>query len=440
MAAAVSARLDNETPERTAGRAGGRAFPALSPELARRDIPDWLSWAIRGDGAEEAVRALEGALHHSALAPHATVVSRGRDGLRALLAVCARRHRREVIIPGYTDRSVYDTVRAAGYVPVLADIRLDDGNVDPNAIWAALGPRTAAVVVTHLYGHPADMDEIGALCASQRIPLLEDAAHALGATYAGRAVGRLGQGAFTSLAPFKVIQALGGGVVWSSNPRVAEGLRAHPACARCFPTVPGPIPVAAHVALTLLMRSILYDRVTHPLMGLAVKAELNPQTIYKQFVRPFLKSRSDAGAPFTAFQATLAMRQLQGVHARSARRREVADRIREELAQPGVCVEARPGRNSAELHLAIYAQAPGAAMRDAYRAGLGVIHSPMTNLFAVAGHTNHRSASRFAAEHALLLPLYHTLADDQVTRMISVLQALRHHWVAPDASPDRDRP
>jgi dTDP-4-amino-4,6-dideoxygalactose transaminase len=92
---------------------------------------------------------------------------------------------------------------------VFADIRLDSYNIDPAEIERCLTPRTRAIIAVHLYGMAADMDPIVAFARSRNIPVIEDNAQAIGASYKGRPTGSLGDAACLSFYPTKNLGAYG---------------------------------------------------------------------------------------------------------------------------------------------------------------------------------------------------------------------------------------
>ncbi len=129
----------------------------------------------------------------------------------------------EVILPPNTFFATAEAVLAAGATPVFADVDTDTALIDPAAVLAAIGPRTAAIIAVHLYGQPADMDALGPLAGSKGLFLLEDAAQAVGAEWQGKPAGSLGSAAAFSFYPSKNLGALGdAGAVTTSDPELAR--------------------------------------------------------------------------------------------------------------------------------------------------------------------------------------------------------------------------
>ena len=98
----------------------------------------------------------------------------------------------EVIIPANTFSSVADCVWLVGADPVAADVEEDTSNLDPDALEAAITPRTRAIMPVHTAGHPADMDRIMALAERHDLLVIEDACQAVGARHRERGVGTIG--------------------------------------------------------------------------------------------------------------------------------------------------------------------------------------------------------------------------------------------------------
>jgi dTDP-4-amino-4,6-dideoxygalactose transaminase len=125
-----------------------------------------------------------------------------------------------------TAASFYATAQAIALVgarPVFADVREDDYNLDVDSVRSTLTEATKAVLVVHLYGRPADMTALRELTAERQVLLLEDCAHAFGASVDGVPAGSLGDGAALSFYPTKNLGALGdAGAVAVNDPAVAE--------------------------------------------------------------------------------------------------------------------------------------------------------------------------------------------------------------------------
>lgn len=160
-------------------------------------------------------------------AKHAIGLGSGTDALQFICRGLNIGPGDEVITVANSFIASAEAVSYAGAKPVLVDCRLDDYLIDPAAIAAAITPRTKAVLPVHLYGQPANMDEIAKLCAKHGLHLLEDAAQAHGATLKdGRACGTLGVAAGFSFYPGKNLGAFGdAGAVTTSDAALDKQLR-----------------------------------------------------------------------------------------------------------------------------------------------------------------------------------------------------------------------
>lgn len=131
----------------------------------------------------------------------------------------------EVIVPSFTYAGTANAVRLAGAQPVYCDIDEKTYCAAPESVRALIGPRTAAILVVHLFGHPADMDELVSLAERTGIALFEDACQAHGATWRGRPVGSFGTFGAFSFYPTKNMTTGEGGMIVSGDRALVEKAR-----------------------------------------------------------------------------------------------------------------------------------------------------------------------------------------------------------------------
>jgi dTDP-4-amino-4,6-dideoxygalactose transaminase len=172
-----------------------------------------------GTALEEEIAALCGVAHGVGLAS-------GTDALILALRACGVQAGDEVLLPPFTFVATGSAVSALGAKPVFADIRPDTYNIDPAEVERRVTPRTRAIVVVHLYGLAADMDPILAFAKTRKLPVIEDNAQAIGASYKGRRTGSLGDAACLSFYPTKNLGAYGdAGMVVTNSPEIAARIR-----------------------------------------------------------------------------------------------------------------------------------------------------------------------------------------------------------------------
>lgn len=129
----------------------------------------------------------------------------------------------EVITVPNSDILTTSAIHSVGATSVWVDVEPDTANMDPDAAAAAIGPRTRAILPVDLYGHPADMDRLGALAARHGLPVVADACLSLGAEVDGRKVGTLATITCFSFAPTKHLGAFGtAGMAVTDDPALAD--------------------------------------------------------------------------------------------------------------------------------------------------------------------------------------------------------------------------
>lgn len=159
-------------------------------------------------------------------AEHCVTVGNGLDAIAIALGVQGVGPGDEVIVPGHTFIATWFAVSRIGAVPIGVDVDPDTFNLNPQAVEAAISPRTIAIIPVHLYGNPAPMREINAIAARHGLTVIEDAAQAHGARYYAKRVGALGSAACFSFYPTKNLGALGdGGAIVTNDGRLAETAR-----------------------------------------------------------------------------------------------------------------------------------------------------------------------------------------------------------------------
>jgi dTDP-4-amino-4,6-dideoxygalactose transaminase len=158
---------------------------------------------------------------------HCVGVGSGTAALALMLQAAGIGPGDEVIIPAHTFAASAFAVLQAGAAPVCADVREETGLIDVDAVRAAIGPRTAALLPVHLYGQLCEMDALRALAERHGLAVFEDAAQAHGAGEPGRRAGALGTAAAFSFYPSKNLGALGdGGAICTDDGALAGQLRA----------------------------------------------------------------------------------------------------------------------------------------------------------------------------------------------------------------------
>ena len=158
---------------------------------------------------------------------HGIACANGTTGLHMALEVLGVGPGDEVIIPDFTIIVSANVVMLAGATPVLVDVERDTWCIDPAKIEAAITPRTKAIMVVHMYGHPCDMDPIRDIARRHGLSVIEDCCQSHGATYKGRMTGSLSDIAVFSFYGNKVITTGEGGMLVTNDAGHAERARTY---------------------------------------------------------------------------------------------------------------------------------------------------------------------------------------------------------------------
>lgn len=155
-------------------------------------------------------------------AKYAVAMNSATACLHAGLAAIGVQPGEEVIVPPYTFTSTATSVLMHNAIPVFADIKPDIFCLDPERVEAAITPRTRAIIPVHLYGHPADIDDLLDIARRYNLSIIEDCAQAPGAQYKGKLVGTFGNCSIFSFQESKSIMTGEGGMLLTNDEELAE--------------------------------------------------------------------------------------------------------------------------------------------------------------------------------------------------------------------------
>ena len=156
---------------------------------------------------------------------NAVAVASARLGLWLGLKALALEDGDEIILPAYTFHAMPIMVKLAGAKPVFVDVESDTFNIDPKLIEAEITPRTRAIIVTHIFGQPADMEKIAHIAQRGGLFVIEDCAHSLGASVQEKKVGAWGKMGLFSFSIGKNMPSFGGGMLTTDDRELADKVR-----------------------------------------------------------------------------------------------------------------------------------------------------------------------------------------------------------------------
>ncbi|MCP3689718.1 MAG: DegT/DnrJ/EryC1/StrS family aminotransferase [Gammaproteobacteria bacterium] len=157
---------------------------------------------------------------------HALGCANGTDALHLGLLAAGIGPGDEVITTAFTFIATAEAIRYVGATPVFVDIQPGSLNIDPVQIKSAITGKSRAIVPVHLFGQPADMDEIMAIAQDHNLAVIEDCAQSIGSAYKGRKTGSFGITGTFSFFPSKNLGCYGdGGMVTTNDDKVADTIR-----------------------------------------------------------------------------------------------------------------------------------------------------------------------------------------------------------------------
>ncbi|WP_446028145.1 UDP-4-amino-4-deoxy-L-arabinose aminotransferase [Lelliottia amnigena] len=365
--------------------------PAMGPEelAAVSEVlqSGWITTGPKNQALEQAFCTLTGN-------QHAIAVSSATAGMHVALMALGIQAGDEVITPSLTWVSTLNMIVLLGAEPVMIDVDRDTLMVTPHAVEAAITPRTKAIIPVHYAGAPVDIDAIRAVADRHGIPVIEDAAHAAGTYYKGNHVGHRGTAIF-SFHAIKNMTCAEGGLIVTDDEQLANRMR------------------------SLKFHGLgvdAFDRQTH---GRAPQAEV---------ISPGYKYN------LADINAAIALVQLQKLEQHNARRKEIAERYLTELENtPFLPLSQPPWAHKHAWHLFILRvdeASCGISRNDLMEAlkakGIG------TGLHFRAAHTQKYYRERYPAlvlpntewnsDRICSIPLFPTMTDDDVTRVIAALR------------------
>ncbi|MFH1687629.1 MAG: DegT/DnrJ/EryC1/StrS aminotransferase family protein [bacterium] len=172
-----------------------------------------------------AVTRLEKGIAKLTRVPFAAALNSGTSGLQATLAALGVGPGREVITSPLTFVATVQAIMAVGARPILADVDLDTMCLDPDEVERKIGGRTAVVMPVDMAGLPANYERLVPICESHKLPLISDAAHAMGATCRRKTIPQLADAAVYSFYSTKNITCGEGGMVVSRHQMLIDAVR-----------------------------------------------------------------------------------------------------------------------------------------------------------------------------------------------------------------------
>jgi perosamine synthetase len=337
----------------------------------------------------------------------------------------------EIVVPALTFWVVPELARAAGLKVVFADVDPSTFTLDPEALERAITPATRAVVPTHLYGLPCDMDAIGALAHQHNLHVIEDCAHALGATFRGRPVGTFGDAGFFSFQTLKPLNCYGGGLALVRDPAVAARVRA---LAEREPW-PGEKRVDKRLLVGRLQRIFIKPWVftisAFPILWVSSLIGANPDVYLWEEIRSLNPLPDCYTERFPNVQAAIGLAALEQLDAWTDRTRSHARVMDQALgSMPGITIpRTPPDRTHVYYQYCVYGPQRDELVVRCVRRGIDIetLHVDVCSdmdLFAHERAIPSGTPGARRAAGAMQSPVYSTLTDEQAQRVATVVRGV----------------
>lgn len=372
------------------------------------------------------IAAFEQAFAARTGAPHAVSASYGRTAFYFILRALQLPPDSEVVFPALTFWVMPEMARAAGLRVRFADVAPETFCLDPDALRRAITDRTRAVVPTHLFGLPCDMDAVLEIAGRHRLAVIEDCAHALGATYRGRPVGTFGDAAVFSFQAFKPLNCYGGGMAVVRDAEVAARVREQ------VEALPWPHEkrvvhkLLAGRLLRIFTRPRVFTWTGFPVYLAASLLGAQPDAVLREKFRRLTPLPDGYLERFSNVQAAIGLAGLDLVDGWTASTRSHAHAMNVALADvPAVKAPAEPPeRTHAGYQYCLDVPRRAEVVRRCLRRGVDVemMHvdlCPQLDLFS-AERVDAPAAAR--ATGAIQVPIHASLTDRQMRRVTKVVR------------------
>ena len=374
------------------------------------------------------IAKFEAAFSERVLGRRAIAASYGRMAFFYILKALQFPAGSEVIFPALTFWVMPEMARQAGLKPVFADVDPATFNITAATIERAVTLRTVAVVPTHLWGLPCDMDEIMSVASRHGLAVIEDCAHALGATYDGWPVGTFGHAAIFSFQTFKPLNAYGGGMAVVHDPDVASRVAAL-ASAEPLP----PMERVKHRlwhgrVMRLATRPDVFKWTLFPLMYACTRLHWSIDMYFWEKIRPLSPMPEDYHERFTNVQAAIALEGLARLDVWTAQRQRHAAQMNEMLGDvPGIRIPVVPaGRTHVYYQYCAYVPSRDAVVATCLRRGIDLetLHVDVCSDLELFGRPSARANTPGARQSTgtVQIPIYESLSEHQLA---SVSAAVR---------------
>lgn len=401
-------------------------IPRFSPSFSPREALLSARYLLREGPDDDVIARFEREFQCYIGSTHAVMVPSARYGLYLLLQALGIGDGDQVIVPALTYFAVPAMVPLLGARPVFADIGATTHVLDPAAFEAAITDQTRAVVPTHLFGTPCDMDAIRRIARKHDVTVIEDCAQSTGARYRNIRVGNLGDAAYYTFGLTKNMTTLSGAMITTDDDAVADKIRAIIKAGQRTPRKKLAREAATGLAMFFATHPLVYWATVHPALVLGNK--LGDDPIHERFGEPELRydqlpPHYQATSQARAAQAAVGLAQLNRLEALNGARIRNGRKLDAGLAHvPGLTVPTYPeGAEPIYMSFVVHHERrddlAAALRRRGVDTTIGYMSDCSSNpLFSEFAATCPNARAAF--ERLLHIPVHPNLSDKDVAHMI----------------------
>jgi perosamine synthetase len=359
----------------------------------------------------------------------AVTVAYGRMAFYYMLKALGLPAGSEIIFPSLTFWVVPELAKAAGLRVVFADVDPKTFNLDPASVERMITDKTRAIVPTHLYGLPCDMDRLLDIAARHNLVVLEDCAHSLGATYKGRPVGAFGAGALFSFQTLKPLNCYGGGLALVQDAALAGKVK------NMVDALPWPSEKRVHDRLLMgrlqriFIKPWVFSISLFPVLWVSALIDANPDVFLWEKIRSLSPLPEQYTERFPNVQAAIGLAALERLNGWTAQAQANARYMNSVLGSiPGIQIPATPAdRTHVYYQYCVYG--PEGPKRDdlvvrCVRRGIDIetLHVDVPPDMPLFNGSPSEQAGAQRAAQAIQIPMHAGLTKDQLERVATTVR------------------
>lgn len=302
-------------------------IPRFSPSFSPAEALISARYLLRQPEDGPVVHAFEEQFARFVGSKHAIMTPSARFSFFLLLQAMGIGEGDEIVIPSLTYFAIPSMAVTAKLRPVFADVGLRSHVLDPAAFEAAITPRTRAVVPTHLYGTPCDMDPILAIAKKHGLKVIEDCAQSTGARYKGKRVGSIGTAAYYTFGLTKNITTLSGAMITTDDDAIARFCREQIAAMTPADLKKSRKEAVTGLGMMFATHPLVYPWTLHPVLRIGNKLGKDPihepfgeaEVLYPEVPKSFYKSAPRAVNAAVGAKQVQRIEELNGARIRNGR-------------------------------------------------------------------------------------------------------------------------